>query len=145
TPISGLALNATYTASLAATVAATDGAQMGAPYSFTFTTAASPPGPPTVSSMTPAPGACCVPRIGGSVTAAFSRAMDPDTFTASSFTLSGPDGFAVAATTSYDATTKTATLTPTATLVPDAVYTASLGTSVKAADGTALAAPVSWS
>src|SRR5438128_4450191 len=70
--------------------------------------------------------------------------MDATTITSSSFTLSGPGG-AVAATVSYNAGTTTATLTPNAPLANNTVYTAALATTVKAADGIALAASVSWS
>src|SRR5205823_5349793 len=79
------------------------------------------------------------------VSAAFSRAMDPATITSASWTLKKPDGSTVPATVAYDGTANTATLTPSAALAPATTYTAALDTTVKAADGTALAAPVSWS
>src|SRR5204862_328581 len=69
-------------------------------------------------------------------TATFSRAMDATTITSSSFTLTGPSG-AVAATVGYAGTT--ATLTPNAALANNTTYTASLSTTVKAADDVALA------
>src|SRR5439155_74489 len=76
-------------------------------------------------------------------TATFSRAMDPATITSTSWTLKKPDGTAVAASVAYDSAT-TATLTPAAVLDPSVTYTAALDTTVKAADGFALASAVTW-
>jgi hypothetical protein len=70
--------------------------------------------------------------------------MDAATVTTAAFTLSPPAGSAVAATVSYSAATLTATLTPSAALANSTTYTARLDTTIKAADGTALAAPVTW-
>jgi hypothetical protein len=65
--------------------------------------------------------------------------------TASSFTLRTPDGTLVPASVSYDAASQVATLTPSQSLPPSTTLTAQLDTSVKASDGTPLAAVVSWS
>jgi len=97
--------------------------------------------PPTVVSTSPGDGALKTT----SVSAMFSRAMDPATVTASSFTLRGPDGSLVAATAAYDATTATATLTPNGPLAGSTTYTARVDGSVSAADGTPLGTAVSWS
>jgi hypothetical protein len=102
-----------------------------------------PPGPPTVTSRSPAVGATGV-STGTTVTATFSRAMDPATITSSSFTLTPSGGSPVAATVSYTGATTTATLTPSAALANSTTYTANLTTAVKASDGQALAAAVSW-
>src|SRR5205085_2297616 len=59
-----------------------------------------------------------------------------------SFTLTGPAG-AVAATVAYSGTT--ATITPNAALANNTTYTAKLDTTVKAADGVALASAFNWS
>src|SRR5205823_13094562 len=95
---------------------------------------------PTVTAFTPAAGATGV-APGAAMTATFSRAMDPATITTASWTLKKPDGATVPATVGYDGATNTATLTPSAALAPATTYTAALDTTVKAADGTALAAP----
>src|SRR5207302_407048 len=98
---------------------------------------------PTATALSPAAGSSGV-SVGVRPSATFSRAMDPATITSASFTLSGPAG-AVAATVAYDAATNSATLTPAAPLAMSTTYTAALDATVKAADGVALAAPVSWS
>src|SRR5207244_9058303 len=70
-------------------------------------------------------------------------AMDASTITVFSFTLTPAGGSPVAASVSYVGST--ATLTPTAALANNTIYTAKLDTTVKAADGVALASAVSWS
>jgi hypothetical protein len=103
-----------------------------------------PPGPPTVTAKSPADGSNGI-STATTVTATFSRAMDPTTITASSFTLRRPDTTLVTATVSYDGATNTATLAPSAALAVSTTYTANLATTIKASDGTALASPVTWS
>src|SRR5205807_9972305 len=61
------------------------------------------------------------------------------------WTLTRADGTAVTASVAYDGTPNTATLTPTAPLDASTTYTTALDTTVKAADGTPLAASVSSS
>src|SRR5712691_7402687 len=103
---------------------------------------AAPAGPPTVVSKAPAAGATNV-DVASKVTATFSRGMDASTVTGSSFTLAGPGG-SVPATVAYNSATTTATLTPSSALALATTYTATLTTAMKAADGQALAAPVTW-
>ncbi len=141
-PTASLALQTTYVARITTGAQATDGTPLTAQAQWTFTTA-DPPPPPTVTTTFPAGNATGV-NPSAAVTATFSRAMAPATITASSFRLTGPGGGAVAATVSYDATAQRATLTPTSPLALNTAYTASLTTAVTAADGTALAAGVSF-
>jgi hypothetical protein len=141
-PAAALAYSTTYTARLDSTIHATDGTALSAAVSWSFTTLAPPP-PPTVTSTVPADGAAFVARA-AAISATFSRALDPTTIGGSSFTLTGPNG-AVAATVSYDATARVATLSPTTALDGGVTYTARIAATVTADDGTALAAPVSWS
>src|SRR5205807_1614696 len=82
--------------------------------------------------------------VGAAPTATFSRAMDATTITTSSFTLSSSSG-SVAATVGYNGATNTATLTPSGALANNTTYTATLNTTIKASDGTALAGVFSWS
>jgi hypothetical protein len=141
-PTSALAPSTTYTAKLSTGVQASDGTPLASAVSWTFTTQA--PQPPQVTSTTPSDGAT---GISASVAprATFSRSMDPSTLTAGTFTLTGPSGTAVPGTVTYDDTTHQATLTPTGALASSTTYTAKLSTAVSAADGAALANPVSWS
>jgi hypothetical protein len=103
-----------------------------------------PPGAPTVTSTVPASNATNV-GTAATVQATFSTTMDSTTITGSTYTLKKPDGTTVPATVSYDATSKTATLTPSSTLAVSTTYAARIETTVKASDGTPLAAPYTWS
>src|SRR5439155_25712604 len=105
--------------------------------------ATGPPPPPTVTQTTPANNATAIATT-VKPTATFSRAMDGTTITSTTFTLKDSTGTAVASTVAYDSSTNVATLTPSA-LAANTTYTATIGTAVKASDGTPLAAPVSWS
>jgi hypothetical protein len=140
-PTAPLAASTTYTATVAQTAAAVDGVPMAAPASWSFTTAATSNPPPTVVSTTPGDGA---PKA-TTATATFSRAIDPATLTASTFTLRQPDGTLVPSSVAYDGNSLTATLTPNAPLAGATTYTARLDGTVSAADGTPLGTPVSWS
>lgn len=131
-----------YIARLDATITATDDATLATPYSWSFLVG--PVVPPTVTTTTPTAGATDVARM-PSITARFSRSMDPATINSSTFVLRASDGTAVAATASYDGPSNTATLTPNALLAPTAVYTASVTTGAIAADRTPLAAQTVWS
>jgi hypothetical protein len=143
TPTSTLAVSSTYTVKLAAAIAATDGATLGSDVTWTFTTAASAPPAPTVTSRAPGASATGIPTD-VTPTATFSRAMDATTFTGQTFLLRDPSSNVVSATVTYDSATQTARITPTSLLSPATVYTAQLTTAVRAADGTPLAA-TSWS
>lgn len=143
TPAAALEFGTTYTVRLETSITAVDGVPLASPVSWSFTTAAAPPPAPTVASTVPAADATAVAR-GAVVEATFSRAMDPATLSATSFTLNSPSASVPAAVT-YDAATLTARLTPSAALDFATTYTARLDQSVLAADGTALAAAVSWS
>jgi hypothetical protein len=139
TPAALLAHSRSYTARLVATIGASDGTALAAPVTWSFTT-----GAPRVTSTAPAAGAFAAPRT-TEVAATFSSSMDPATITASSFTLTpAASATAVAATVTYDSATRTAKLVPTARLAAGTDYTARLYTSVRAADGAALAAAVTW-
>ncbi len=141
TPGAPLADSTTYTATVAQTAAAIDGVPMAAPVSWSFTTAAVSHPAPTVVSTTPGDGAPKATRV----TATFSRAIDPATVSASTFTLRQPDGTLVPSGVAYDGNSMTATLTPNALLTGATTYTARLDGTVSAADGTPLGTPVSWS
>jgi hypothetical protein len=143
TPTAPLASSTTYNATLSTGIKAVDGVALAAPVTWSFTTSASNPVAPTVTAQSPAPGTTNV-AISTSIAATFSRAMYANGITLTTFTLSGPSG-TVAATVSYNASTLTATLAPSSPLVPGTTYTARLDPAVVAADGTPLAAAVSWS
>jgi hypothetical protein len=142
TPSAALASSTTYTARLETTIKAADGVALASAVTWSFTTAA--PAPPTVTANTPANGATGVATT-VAPTATFSRAMDATTITNTSFTLTPSGGSAVGASVAYNATTRVATLTPSAALANSTTYTARLETTIKAADGVALASAFTWS
>lgn len=142
TPSASLDPSATYQAQVTTGVKSWSGDALASNSTWTFTTGTG--SAPQVTSMAPNGGDDDVP-VGASVTATFSRSIDPATLTSASFSLKGPGGAAVPATLSYDGATRTAVLSPTAPLTPATQYDAAITTDVKAPDGTALSAPVNWS
>ena len=97
---------------------------------------------PTVIATAPASGATAV-ALNTAVTAGFSLTMAPATINATTFTLTGPGGVAVAGAVTYAGTT--ATFTPTVPLAASSVYTATITTGAQSARGSALAANFVWS
>ena len=103
--------------------------------------------PPTVSSVTPTPGATGVPQ-GTTVTAQFSEAMNAATISGTTVRLTDPTNTVVPATVAYDAASQRATLTPNAPLSSGTAYSATVkgGTGgVTDLAGNALASDYSWS
>ncbi|MGD0630325.1 MAG: Ig-like domain-containing protein [Terracidiphilus sp.] len=139
TPGATLAYSSVYTATI--TKGATDpgGTPLIANYVWSFTTMAPPP---AVMSTIPANGAANVPIV-QALSATFSEAMSPASISASTFTVTGPGGAAVAGAVSYSGVT--ATFTPTASLAYSTVYTATITTGATNAAGTPLPANYVWS
>ncbi|HWT82419.1 MAG TPA: DUF4082 domain-containing protein, partial [Candidatus Methylomirabilis sp.] len=99
-----------------------------------------------VVAKTPASGATGV-AVGTTVTATFSKALDPTTVSSSTVFLQGPGGSSIPATVSYDSSSFVATLTPSSALANSTTYTATVKggpSGVKDPTGTALAADVTW-
>jgi len=99
---------------------------------------------PTVTSTFPANGATGVIQQ-PTVTATFSKAIDPATVTTSNFQLQAGTNPPVSATVSYDANTNTAKLTPNTLLAASTAYTARVLTGIKDLSGNALVSPYTWS
>ena len=97
---------------------------------------------PTVVSTIPANGATAV-QINTTISATFSMAMNPSTITASSFTVTGQGGAAVAGAVTYSGLT--ATFTPAAPLAFGSIYTATITTGATDMGGTSLLANYVWS
>lgn len=141
-PDTNLLANTIYTATI--TTGATDLASnaLATNFVWTFTTGAAPDTTaPTVSSTTPADTATGVP-INDFITATFSEAMNPDTITNTTFTLSQNDT-PVLGTVSYVG--GTATFAPAADLITNTLYTATITTGVTDLASNALAANFVWS
>jgi hypothetical protein len=96
---------------------------------------------PTISDTTPAAAATGV-AVGSSLSVTFSEAMDPATFTASTFSVTGPLAAAVAGAVTYSGVT--AVFKPAASLSLNTTYTATVTAAVKSAGGVALAASRVW-
>ena len=96
---------------------------------------------PTVVSTIPANGAGDV-AANTTVSATFNMDMNPATITASSFTVTGAGGAAVAGAVAYSGVT--ATFTPAAVLNYGAVYTATITTGAKNLGGASLANNYVW-
>ena len=130
-----------YTATI--TTAATDlaGNRLAGNYVWTFTTGATTDAtPPTVISTVPASAATGV-AIGSKLSATFSKAMNPATITASTFTLT-QGTTPVSGAVTYVGTT--ATFAPSSNLVSVATYTATLTTGATDLSGNALAGNYVW-
>jgi hypothetical protein len=103
--------------------------------------------PPTVVSTVPPADATGV-GVGQSVTATFSKAMDPASINAATFTLRDDAGAVVPATVTYEAAAVRAVLRPAAALAHSTAYTGTVEggpDGVRAADGQPLAADYTWS
>jgi len=146
TPTAALANSTTYTATVkggATGVKDPSGIPMTADFVWSFTTVI--PTPPTVTSVTPVNGAVGV-ATNTTVTAVFSKAMDPATITTATFLLQR-SGVGVTASVTYNATTRTATLTPSAALANSTTYTATVkggATGGKDSSGLAMSADFVW-
>jgi len=99
---------------------------------------------PTVISVAPPNGAsgACSNTI---VTATFSKAMNPSTLNAATFTLTGPNGATVSGQVSYVAASNTALFTPAISLALATVYTATVTTGANDVFGNHLASNFVWS
>ena len=147
-PTAALANSTGYTAMVrGGGVKDSTGTPMAASYSSSFVTA-SLTSPPVVMAFTPANGASGVSTT-STITATFSKAIDPTTLNGSTFQLLNSSNTVLSASISYNSSSFTATLQPSAPLTISSNYTVVLrgGTvdpRIKDTSGTALAANVSW-
>ena len=138
TPAAVLAYGAVYTATITTGATSPGGTPLRANYAWSFTTVSPPP---AVISTVPANGATNVP-VSQVLSATFSEAMAPATISATTFTVTGPEGAAVAGTVTYSGVV--ATFTPTANLANSTVYTATITTGATSAAGVPLPANYVW-
>ncbi len=150
TPNAALASSTAYTATVTVGVTDLAGNAMGAPRTWSFTTAAAgDTTPPTITARSPAVNATNVSRT-ANVTVTFSEAMNASTIGTSTIELRDPSNNLVAAAVSYSTTSRVATLNPTPTLAFGTVYTVvvrggATGSRVMDLAGNALATDASWS
>ena len=140
-PLAALQRATVYTARLETGIRSDDGTALPAAYTWTFSTDSHEP--PVVTARSPVDGAQEVSPL-TTVSATFSRPLDPATVDSTSFRLEAPGGSSVPATLAYDAATRTASLTPAGALAPSTTYVVRLGTGLRSDQGVALAAPESW-
>ncbi len=105
---------------------------------------ADPLTPPTVSSETPLNGSTLICPNTVLITATFSKAMNPATFTTTTFTLTGASDASVSGAVTYNTTTNIATFTPSASLAANTSFTATITTGVVDTFGNHLAAAMVW-
>jgi hypothetical protein len=139
TPTALLAYSTVYTATITTGAANLGGTPLLTNYVWSFTTITPPP---MVVSTVPAAGATSVP-IGQALSATFNEAMFASTINATTFTVTGPGGAAVAGTVTYSGLT--ATFTPTVNLAYSTVYTATIATGAQDLAGQPLASNFVWS
>jgi hypothetical protein len=142
-PTANLLPNTQYTATISTAAKSAAGNALAANYIFGFTTGATADlTAPTIISTVPASAAVNVPT-NETITATFSKPMDPSTITAAgTFTVAvaGVGGAAVAGTVSYTGTT--ATFKPTANLAASTQFTAKITAAAKDLSGNTLSAGV---
>src|ERR1700676_2086520 len=141
TPASSLAVNTLYTATITTGAHDMFGNALASNFVWTFTTGAVaclPPAPPV--SVSPPNGSVgiCSNTV---VAATFPQAMDPNTITTATFTVSP----GVTGTVTHDVTKKIFTFTPSASLGLSKLYTATITTGAKDPSGNALASNYVWS
>ena len=142
-PSANLTAGAAYTATIASATSAA-GVALAAPYSWSFTAGTAVDNiAPVVNSKNPADTATGV-AINTTVSATFSKSMDPQTITTATFTLK-QGTTPVLGSVSYGPGTTTAIFTPASALSISITYTAGLSTGVKDMEGNALASAISWS
>lgn len=99
-------------------------------------------GRPTVTSVSPVNNAITVP-LDSTISATFSKPMNPSTVNTNNFTLRDSSGVPVAGTINYSG--NTFTFTPNSSMVVDTVYTATISTGVQDSVGNGLANAYTWS
>jgi hypothetical protein len=141
TPLTALAANTAFTATLSTGIVDLSGNSLALPYVWSFTTSATPnTTPPTVISTNPVSNAVNVP-IGTSVTAMFSEALNPLTVNSATFTVK-LGGATIPGTVTYSGVT--ATFTPLSSLALNSAYTATISTGVADLSGNTLANSYVW-
>jgi hypothetical protein len=141
TPSAALTVPQDYTITVTTGVKDVAGNALASAFTSTFKTADL--STPTVISTSPAANAVNVP-VNSTITATFSKAMDPTTITAGTFLVKTTvGGVSVLGSVTYNAATNSATFTPTSPLASQTAYTVTV-TGVKDTFGTPMAAAVIW-
>lgn len=136
-PRAVLAINTVYTATITTGAKDLAGNALASSKVWTFKTDATQDlAAPAIASQNPTVAATAVPINRGTIVT-FSKAMDPSTINASTFTLTGPGTTPVPGAVTYANTT--ATFTPASALAANTEYTATITTGAKDLAGNAIA------
>ena len=142
-PTSALAVDTLFTATVTTGAKATGGIALASKVTWTFTTEAADTTRPTIKSNTPLKGATGV-AINRKITATFDEAMDSASFSATTFTLTGPGTTPVTGGV-VSLVGNTAIFTPPASnLAASTLYTATIKAGVKDRAGNALLNDFVW-
>ena len=139
TPTANLAFSTAYTATITTGATSVAGIPLPANYVWTFTTITPPP---AVIAVVPLNGAISVPIGQAVLSATFSEGMNPASISATTFTVKGPEGAAVAGAVTYSGVV--ATFAASANLAYSTVYTATITTGATSAAGSPLPANYVW-
>ena len=143
-PAALLQANAVYTATITTGAMDLAGTPLAQDYVWKFTTAAAIViTPPTVISTIPANLATNVP-LAQVVSATFSKAMNPATINAATFSLTGPGATIVPGLVAYASVGNTLTFTPAANLPASTLFTATITTGVTDLAGNPMAHNYTW-
>ncbi len=143
-PTTNFAANSLFTATITTGVKDSVGNALLNNYTWAFTTGSTADAiPPTVLSTNPNNAATNV-AINQTTNATFSEGMDPQTFIASNFFLTGPGATPVSGTVAYDVNSNIGSFVPSSNLAPNTLFTATVTTGVTDLAGNALAANKVW-
>lgn len=135
TPTANLATNTYYTATITTGAKDSAGHPLAVNFVWSFTTGVlADTTPPTVTGTSPV----LAVAVDSSISATFSKAMDPSTINSTTFTITSITG-----TVTYAGTT--ASFKPSASLAANTAYTAAITTAVKDLSGNALQTNFVWS
>jgi hypothetical protein len=138
-PSANLATNTVYTATITTGAKDSSGHPLAVNFVWSFTTGVlADTTPPTVTGTSPV----LAVAVDSSVSATFSKAMDPSTITTTTFTMT-QGSTSITGTVTYAGTT--AIFKPSTTLAANTTYTATISTGVKDLSGNALQTNFVWS
>ena len=140
TPNSPLSKGTKYTVKVTAGITSTTGKTLSNPGQWDFTTDTAP----VPMSRVPLPDATGVP-VDQAISMTFNKAMDPSTFSSSSFYIRESGGSSVTAGVTLSSDKLTAILTPLAALKENKTYEVTLTNAVKSATHVNLPATMTWS
>lgn len=144
TPTNNLAGNTVFTGKITAKAKTPAGKALASEHTWRFTTgAAADTTPPVVNATNPSSNGTGVP-INAKIAATFSKAMNPLSFKAATFTVK-QGATPVPGTVAYGTTGTTVIFTPTSNLAASTAFTAELSTGVLDMAGNALSSAYSWS